>query len=61
MDSGMVAGCDRTVDSDGDGIADAAEGNSDLDGDGTPNHLDDDSDGDGVPDRDENGQGLIQI
>ena len=42
-------------DSDGDGIADLAEGMSDADEDGTPNHLDDDSDGDGVPDSEESG------
>lgn len=50
VDTGIISGCDRTVDSDGDGIADAAEGMDDRDGDGTPNHLDDDSDGDGVSD-----------
>ena len=49
-DSGLIAGCDAGVDSDGDGIADGAEGMDDVDGDGTPNHLDTDSDGDGVDD-----------
>jgi hypothetical protein len=46
----IISGCSPTPDSDGDGIADQAEGTSDIDGDGTPNHLDDDSDGDGIPD-----------
>jgi FG-GAP repeat len=41
-------------DSDGDGIPDYLEPNNiDLDGDGTPSHLDTDSDGDGTPDGDE--------
>lgn len=48
-----VEGCDPAVDSDGDGIGDAAETNVDADGDGIPNHLDEDSDGDGISDRDE--------
>jgi len=38
------------LDSDGDGITDADEGNDDSDGDGIPNYLDTDSDDDGVPD-----------
>ncbi len=38
------------VDSDGDGIPDAIEGNVDNDGDGVPDYLDIDSDNDGVPD-----------
>lgn len=54
-DGNLLAGCDDGLDSDGDGIADQAEGTSDVDGDGTPNHLDDDSDGDGIPDREEHG------
>ena len=53
--STLVPGCDRTQDMDGDGIADAVEGNSDIDGDGIPNWLDDDSDGDGVSDAVEHG------
>jgi hypothetical protein len=56
-DSGPFSGCDATVDSDGDGIADAAEGEGDPDGDGVPNRLDDDSDGDGISDADENAGG----
>ena len=50
---GSVATCDDPTDTDGDGIADAAEGDADLDGDGVPNYLDDDSDGDGIPDAEE--------
>jgi hypothetical protein len=49
--------CDPTMDSDGDGIADGAEGMNDFDGDGTANHLDDDSDGDGIQDSVERGAG----
>ncbi|GAB4206906.1 MAG: hypothetical protein OHK0013_23980 [Sandaracinaceae bacterium] len=49
--------CDSSMDTDGDGIADGAEGNGDFDGDGTPNYLDDDSDGDGIPDSVERGTG----
>jgi hypothetical protein len=47
--------CDDPADSDGDGIADAAEGGAgvDSDGDGTPNVSDDDSDGDGWTDAEE--------
>ena len=41
---------DPTLDSDGDGIADAEEGEDDPDGDGLPNYLDDDADNDGVND-----------
>ncbi|MBU1243266.1 hypothetical protein KJ612_08700, partial [Myxococcota bacterium] len=41
----------RDDDSDGDGIPDQVEGNSDRDSDGTPNYLDLDSDGDGIPDQ----------
>ena len=37
-------------DSDGDGIADEMEGQSDLDGDGKLNSIDDDCDGDGILD-----------
>ncbi|HJK93221.1 MAG: hypothetical protein CMN31_04735 [Sandaracinus sp.] len=51
----IVSGCDASVDSDGDGIADDLEGTEDLDGDGTPNHLDTDSDGDGIDDATEAG------
>lgn len=46
-------GCDETLDTDGDGIADAIEGTADFDGDGLANHLDLDADGDGLPDREE--------
>ncbi len=53
-DSGNVlSGCDPSLDSDGDGIADQAEGTTDADGDGTPNHLDTDADGDGISDTEE--------
>jgi len=52
---GIVAGCDGSVDSDGDGIADDLEGDGDQDGDGTPNYLDLDSDGDGIADNVEHG------
>ena len=38
------------VDSDNDGIPDSVEGNIDTDGDGTPDYLDQDSDNDGIPD-----------
>ncbi len=48
-----LSGCDPSVDTDGDGIADGAEGTADSDADGIPNHQDDDSDGDGISDRDE--------
>ncbi|MCA9300693.1 MAG: hypothetical protein KDA28_16605, partial [Phycisphaerales bacterium] len=46
-----MAGCDPDRDTDGDGIADAAEGLDDADGDGLPNHMDADSDGDGATDQ----------
>jgi len=49
-DGGSVSTCTDPADSDGDGIADAAEGTGDTDGDGTPNAADSDSDGDGIPD-----------
>ncbi len=49
----FVPNCDATMDADGDGIADTAEGDGDIDGDSLPNDHDDDSDGDGIPDRDE--------
>lgn len=53
----MLGACDgrSPTDSDGDGISDADEGTTDLDGDGFPNYLDDDSDGDGISDADEAG------
>ncbi len=57
-DVGMVMdSCDASMDADGDGIADAREGMGDVDGDGTPNYLDDDSDGDGLSDAVESGGG----
>jgi hypothetical protein len=40
----------QDLDSDNDGIPDYLEANTDTDGDGTPNRLDLDSDGDGCPD-----------
>ena len=43
----------RDEDSDNDGIPDADEGANDSDNDGTPDYRDDDSDGDGIPDADE--------
>jgi len=54
------------LDSDGDGIADLAEGAADTDGDGTPDYLDLDSDGDGIADaregeRDVDGDGLANF
>lgn len=52
-DGATATDCDPSVDSDGDGIADWAETQGDIDEDGTPNHLDDDSDGDGLLDREE--------
>ena len=39
-----------TIDTDGDGVSDAAEGTDDLDNDGVPNYLDLDSDGDSISD-----------
>ncbi len=50
---GVDADCDgaaEAVDSDRDGVPDAAEGDGDGDGDGLPDVLDADSDGDGVVD-----------
>lgn len=46
-------GCNPDQDADGDGVADQAEGTSDSDRDGIPNHEDTDADGDGIPDREE--------
>ncbi len=43
------------VDTDGDGISDAEEGDADPDDDGLANRMDDDSDGDGIGDADEAG------
>ncbi len=54
-DAGPISGCDPSIDSDADGIADDREGTYDADGDGVPNHQDDDSDGDGIADADEGG------
>lgn len=45
---GVLDGVD--LDSDNDGIPDSVEGMTDTDGDGSPNHVDLDSDGDGIPD-----------
>lgn len=56
VDTG-VGGCDATVDTDGDGIADDIEGTADVDGDGIPNNMDLDSDGDGIDDATEAGTG----
>lgn len=56
-DGGFIGGCEDTIDSDGDGIADAREGVGDPDMDGVPNQHDDDSDGDGIPDAVEAGPG----
>ncbi len=57
VDAGSTADaspiCNPAVDSDGDGIADDAEGSVDTDSDGIPNALDDDTDGDGWSDREE--------
>ena len=54
FDGGLVVtGCDAARDSDGDGLADAAEGMGDADGDGIPNASDPDSDNDGLTDFDE--------
>jgi hypothetical protein len=50
-------GCNASIDSDGDGIADGRETDGDLDGDGTPNLQDLDSDGDGITDQEERGAG----
>jgi hypothetical protein len=49
-----VPGCDVSRDADTDQIADAAEGNSDTDGDGLLDRDDLDSDGDGTSDTEEN-------
>lgn len=49
----VVPGCDPAIDSDADGIADAAEGTTDNDADGLPNAMDPDADGDGISDADE--------
>lgn len=43
-------GADARLDSDGDGIPDAEEGDGDADGDGIPDRFDPDSDNDGVVD-----------
>lgn len=55
-DSGFVVvpGCISEQDADRDGIADAAEGTNDTDGDGLLDRDDLDSDGDGTSDADEN-------
>ncbi len=42
-------------DSDNDGISDSVEGNDDADNDTVPNYVDTDSDGDGISDSDESG------
>jgi hypothetical protein len=47
---GPSASCDPSVDSDGDGMADAREGGGDSDGDGIGNDMDLDSDDDGLSD-----------
>lgn len=52
-DGSNVGGCVGALDTDGDGIADQAEGDRDSDGDGVPNFQDEDSDGDGFLDSDE--------
>jgi hypothetical protein len=44
-------------DMDADTLCDSVEGTTDTDGDGMPNQVDHDSDGDGVTDRDEAGDG----
>ncbi len=51
--------CNPSVDSDGDGVSDYAEGapTRDTDGDGTPDFQDPDSDGDGILDTTEGGGG----
>jgi hypothetical protein len=65
VDTGMgrdggppVLPCDG-VDTDGDGIPDAIEGNADPDGDGQPNAMDTDSDGDGLSDATEGACPLV--
>jgi len=57
-DSGVIDGCVASDDADGDGIADLAEGDVDIDGDGTPSYLDTDSDGDGLTDMQEHMGGI---
>jgi len=52
-DASALPACDPAVDTDGDGIADAAEGPYDSDLDGSMNAADDDSDGDGYSDTEE--------
>jgi len=52
-DSAMVVIDNRLKDSDGDGIPDFIEGDTDMDGDGISNKMDLDSDGDGKPDTEE--------
>jgi len=47
--------CDDMRDTDGDGLWDGYEGDTDFDGDGIPNSMDLDSDGDGISDLDESG------
>ncbi len=47
------SGCDETIDSDADGIADSIEGTSDFDEDGAINREDLDADGDGYLDSEE--------
>jgi hypothetical protein len=55
QDTAVPVTCDRTVDSDSDGLFDDYETDRDTDRDGTPNAMDTDSDGDGYPDADESG------
>jgi len=55
QDTTIPVTCDRTVDSDGDGLFDDYETDRDTDMDGTPNQNDTDSDGDGYLDMDEGG------
>lgn len=54
-DMNIVITCDSEVDSDSDGLFDALEGESDIDGDGMSNNHDQDSDGDGLLDAEESG------
>lgn len=54
-DMNIVLTCDSEVDSDSDGLFDALEGMSDIDGDGMVNSQDQDSDGDGLLDAEESG------
>ncbi len=53
---GIYNKCD--LDSDNDGILDSEEGTGDTDGDGIPNYLDLDSDNDGIPDAIEANNGV---